>query len=43
MTRPLIAPEGAAATQVGALPTPLDCSTVPLPPFVKNTVVLGAD
>ena len=43
MTRPLTAPAGAAATQVGALPTPFDCSIVPEPPFVKNAVVLAAD
>ena len=40
---PLTAPEGAAATQVGALPTPFDWRTVPEPPFVKNTVVSEPD
>ena len=43
MTNPVTAPEGAAATHVGALPTPFDWSIVPEPPFVKNTVVSAAD
>ena len=34
---------GAGVTQVGALPTPFDCSIVPEPPFVKNAVVSAAD
>ena len=41
--RPLIAPEGAAATQDGAEVPPLDWRTNPGEPFVKNTVASVAD
>ena len=38
-----MAAAGAAETQEGALPTPLDWRIVPEEPFVKNTVVSVAD